>query len=53
MTATYSEGLDVGYRYDHATGVQPLFPFGYGLSYTRFSLADLTLARARTGYALR
>ncbi len=53
LTATYSEGLDVGYRYDHATGVQPLFPFGYGLSYTRFSLADLTLARARTGYALR
>jgi beta-glucosidase len=53
LTATYSEGLDVGYRYDHATGVQPLFPFGYGLSYTRFSLTDLALVRARTGYTLR
>jgi beta-glucosidase len=53
LTATYSEGLDVGYRYDHATGVQPLFPFGYGLSYTRFSLSDLTLAHDGAGFTLR
>jgi beta-glucosidase len=52
LTATYSEGLEVGYRYDHATGVQPLFPFGFGLSYTRFSLSDLTLTRSRNGFAL-
>ncbi len=53
LTATYSEGLSVGYRYDHASGVQPLFPFGYGLAYTRFSLSSLSLSHATGGFALR
>ncbi len=53
LTSTYSEGLDVGYRYNHSTGVQPLFPFGYGLSYTRFSMSRLTLSRSADGFALR
>ncbi len=51
LTSTYSEGLDVGYRYDHATGTQPLFPFGFGLSYTSFALGDLTVAPSGTGYS--
>ena len=32
----YKEGVYVGYRYYDAAGIEPLFPFGYGLSYTEF-----------------
>jgi beta-glucosidase len=39
----YKDGLMVGYRYWTSTGKHALYPFGYGLSYTTFSFANLKL----------
>ncbi|QBE66778.1 glycoside hydrolase family 3 protein [Pseudoduganella lutea] len=40
-TVRYDEGVFVGYRYLQKHGQKPLFPFGYGLSYSAFSLDQL------------
>jgi beta-glucosidase len=42
-TVRYGEGLFVGYRYYDRKQVAPLFPFGFGLSYTTFAYDDLRL----------
>jgi beta-glucosidase len=47
----YSEGIQVGYRWYDAKGITPLFPFGYGLSYTRFSFSHLRITPAAAARA--
>ncbi|MFL6072635.1 MAG: ricin-type beta-trefoil lectin domain protein [Mycobacteriales bacterium] len=50
-TVQYSEGVDVGYRWYDAGGLTPLFPFGYGLSYTSFAFSDLHVGTLPRGGA--
>ncbi|MBB5685940.1 beta-glucosidase family protein [Sphingobium boeckii] len=42
----YSEGLEMGYRWFDAKAIKPLFPFGYGKSYTDFALSGFKVSRA-------
>jgi beta-glucosidase len=48
-TVQYSEGLDVGYRYYDAHSETPLFPFGFGLSYTSFAFSNLSVGTLAKG----
>ena len=50
-TVQYSEGVDVGYRWYDSQSLTPLFPFGYGLSYTTFSFSNLHVGALTAGGA--
>jgi beta-glucosidase len=51
VRVVYKEGIFVGYRGYEKAGTKPLFPFGFGLSYTNFTFANLKLTAA-SGSAL-
>lgn len=45
-TVEYKEGLFVGYRYYDKKEIEPLFPFGFGLSYTAFQYSNLRISKS-------
>ena len=50
-TVHYTEGIFVGYRHYDEKGIEPLFPFGFGLSYTTFEYKNLAISPENVSFA--
>jgi len=49
----YSEGINVGYRWYDANNITPMFPFGFGLSYTSFAFSKLHISPGNQATAVK
>jgi len=53
LVIDHTEGVFVGYRYFDSYGLEPAFPFGHGLSYTRFAFSDLEVEKQESEVLIR
>ena len=49
----YLEGIYVGYRYFDSVGVSPLYPFGFGKSYTEFNISKISISNQKDEIAIK
>ncbi len=52
QTTQHREGLYVGYRYFDTAGIEPKYPFGFGLSYTTFTYSNLQISSTSAEFTL-